>query len=147
MMAARDPGTGLLDQPATFWIALVLATALGAFLRLSDLAAPSLWVDEFFTIARAGSDPLHWTNAVGYLPSRITLALHDAQLARIGLANIEEWQALGVSEYAARLGPAVIGVATIPLLGLLARPLVGGGAAAIAALLLALSPWHLYASQ
>ena len=147
MSAASEPEPGLLDRPAAFWVALLLATGIGAWLRLSDLSSPSLWVDEFFTIARAGGDPLHWTNALGYLPSRATLALTGAQLGQLGLANIEQWRALGVSEWGARLGPALVGIASIPLLGLLARPLVGGGAAGVAMLLLALSPWHLYASQ
>jgi hypothetical protein len=147
MNSERDPGPGLLEHPATFWVALLLATALGTWLRLHQLASPSLWVDEFFTIARAGSDPLHWTSAFGYLPTRATLALHGADLARLGLANVEQWQSLGVTEYHARLGPAWAGALAIPVLALLARPLVGGGAAAVAALLLALSPWHLYASQ
>jgi hypothetical protein len=147
MSADREPDPGLLDRPAAFWAALVLATGIGAWLRLSDLASPSLWVDEFFTIARAGGDPLHWTNALGYLPSRVTLALSGAQLGSIGLANVEHWRELGVSEAAARLGPCLVGLITIPVLGLMARPLAGGGAAGLAMLLLAFSPWHLYASQ
>jgi hypothetical protein len=147
MRAAREAGTGVLEHPATFWLALVLATAVGAWVRFTSLEAPSLWVDEFFTIARAGRDPLHWTSALGYLPSRFTLWWQDAELARIGLDNVEQWRELGVTELGARLGPCFVGLLSIPILGLLARPVVGGGVAAVATLLLAVAPWHLYSSQ
>lgn len=147
MRAAREAGTGVLDHPATFWFVLALAIAVGAWARLTSLEAPSLWVDEFFTIARAGRDPLHWTSALGYLPSRFTLWWQGAELARIGLDNVEQWRELGVTERGARLGPCFVGLLSLPILGLLARPVVGGGVAAVATGLLALAPWHLYSSQ
>jgi hypothetical protein len=148
----QDPTTattraGLLERTWVFWALLAAATAAGAALRLSGLERPSLWVDEFFTIARAGAEPSHWSRALGYLPTRFTLWLAGADLASIDLANVAQWPALGVSERAARLGPCWIGVASVPILGLLARPVVGSGAAALAALLLAITPWHLYWSQ
>ncbi|MBW2361416.1 MAG: glycosyltransferase family 39 protein [Deltaproteobacteria bacterium] len=139
--------TGLLDRSWFFWGALLAATLVGAALRLHGLDSPSLWVDEFFTIARSGREPLHWTSAFGYAPTRATLAWHGAELGRIGLDNIREWQALGVTERAARLGPCWIGIVSIPILGLAARSIVGNGAAAVATVLLALAPWHVYWSQ
>jgi len=137
----------LLDAPWAFWGLLLGATLLGAAIRLTGLERPSFWVDEFYTIARAGIEPLHWTQSFGYLPTRFTLWLDGAELGRIYLANISEWPALGVSEAAARLGPCWVGILSLPLLGLLARPVVGGGAAGVAVLLLAITPWHLYWSQ
>jgi hypothetical protein len=65
---------------------LVVATVLGAGLRLHGLEKPSLWVDEFFTIARAGSEDLHWINAFGYPPTRFSLWLHGAELRTSGRA-------------------------------------------------------------
>jgi hypothetical protein len=138
---------GLLERPWVFWTMLVAATVLGAALRFYGLEKPSFWDDEFFTIARAGRDPLHWTSAFGYLPTGATLWLQGAELGRIGLDNIAEWKKLGVTEWGARLGPCWIGVLSIPILGLAARPVVGSGAAMVATLLLALSPWHVYWSQ
>jgi hypothetical protein len=138
---------GLLERTWVFWALLAAATAVGALLRLHGLDKPSLWVDEFFTIARAGNEPTHWSRAAGYLPTRFSLWLAGADLAHIDLANVVQWPALGVSERAARLGPCWIGIASVPILGVLARGVVGPGVAALAALLVAITPWHLYWSQ
>ena len=147
MAVDRTARAGLPDRAWTFWSLLAVATGLGAFLRLHGLDRPSFWVDEFFTIGRVGTDELHWTNALGYLPTRLSLWLHGADLGAISLATISDWPALGVSERGARLGAAWVGVLSVPVLGLLARPVFGGGAAGAAALLLAILPWHLYWSQ
>jgi hypothetical protein len=126
---------------------LVLATVVGAALRLYRLDAPSFWVDEFFTIARSGAAELSWIQFVGYLPTKLSLALHGADLGRISFDNIAEWPSLGVSEQAARLGACWVGIVTLPILALLIRPVAGGGVAGITVLLIALTPWHLYWSQ
>jgi len=139
--------SGLLDRSWAFWWMLVAATALGAALRLFRLGEPSFWVDEFFTISRAGSDYLPWTHFVGYLPTKLSLWFHGADLGRISLDNIAEWPSFGVSERAARLGACWVGIATIPILALLTRPVAGGGVAGVSALLIAITPWHLYWSQ
>jgi predicted membrane-bound mannosyltransferase len=65
-----------------------------------------------------------------------------AALRLYGLDNIAQWQALGVSERAARLGACWVGIATVPILGFLTRTVAGASA-----LLLAITPWHLYWSQ
>jgi hypothetical protein len=137
----------LLEARWAFFLMLALATAIGAWLRLHALDQPSFWVDEFFTISRAGRDPLSWQRWIGYLPTQASLWLHGARLSEIGLDNIESWQALGVTERAARLGACWVGIATIPLLGLAARAVVGGGVAGLSVLLLSISPWHVYWSQ
>jgi hypothetical protein len=126
---------------------VLAATVVGAVLRLHGLEKPSFWVDEFFTIARSGRHYLPWTHAVGYLPTQFSLWLHGADLGRIALDNITDWQALGVSERAARLGACWVGIATVPILGLLTRSVAGGGVAGVSALLVAITPWHLYWSQ
>lgn len=147
MSEAATERRGLLDEPWAFWALLAAATALGAFLRLHGLGAPSFWVDEFFTIGRTGNEALHVAQALGYLPSWLTLRLAGAELAQVSLSNIAEWQALGVTEHAARLGPCLVGIASIPVLAWLARPVAGSGVAALTALLVAITPWHLYWSQ
>jgi hypothetical protein len=139
--------SGLLDEPWMFWTMLVTATLLGAALRLHGLGRPSFWVDEFFTIGRTGTDALHWAQALGYLPTWLTLWQGGADLSQISLSNIPEWQALGVSERAARLGPCWVGIVSVPILALLARPVAGSGVAGVSALLVAITPWHLYWSQ
>ncbi len=144
---ASTPPPDLLDASWTFWAIVGVATLIGAWLRLHALGEPSFWVDEFFTIGRTGLDPVSWQRWIGYLPSKLSLALHGAELSRITLDNIESWPSLGVTERAARLGPCWVGIVTIPIVALLARGVVGGGVAGIATLLLAITPWHLYWSQ
>lgn len=139
--------SGPLETSWAFWTMLAAATVLGAALRLHGLEKPSFWVDEFFTISRAGRGELLWTDALGYLPTRLSLWLHGADLGRIDLLNIVEWPGLGVSELAARLGPCWVGILTVPILGLLARGVVGSGVAGASALLVAITPWHLFSSQ
>jgi hypothetical protein len=135
-------------EPAwLFWALVGLATLLAATLRLHGIDSPSLWVDEFFSIGRAGVDHLHWTYALGYQPTRLSLWLTGADLGQVSLDNIVRWQALGVTERGARLGPAWVGIASVPLLGLLARPVLGGAVAGVAALFLAIVPYHIYWSQ
>lgn len=138
---------GILDRSWAFWTMLAVATVLGAALRLFRLDEPSFWVDEFFTVARSGTHYLPWTHYVGYLPTKLSLWLHGAELGRISLENIAEWPSLGVSEGAARLGACWVGILTVPILGLLARPVAGGGVAGSLALLLAITPWNLYWAQ
>ncbi len=138
---------GLLERAWAFWAMVLVATVVGAVLRLYGLEKPSFWVDEFFTIARSGRHYLPWTHAVGYLPTQFSLWLHGADLGRIALDNITDWPALGVSERAARLGACWVGIATVPILGLLTRSVAGGGVAGVSALLVAITPWHLYWSQ
>jgi hypothetical protein len=149
MRVAEDTAErgGLLDEAWMFWAMLAAATALAAALRLHGLGRPSFWVDEFFTIGRTGTDALHWAQVLGYLPTWLTLWLDGADLARVSLGNITEWQELGITERAARLGPCWVGIATVPILALLARPVAGSGVAGVSALLLAITPWHLYWSQ
>jgi uncharacterized membrane protein len=53
----------------------------------------------------------------------------------------------GDGEISIRLPSVIFGVASVPLVAMLARRIFGGRAALLAALLLALSPPHLWASQ
>jgi 4-amino-4-deoxy-L-arabinose transferase-like glycosyltransferase len=54
---------------------------------------------------------------------------------------------LGVNEWSARVVPAVIGVLSIPILYLPVKRLFGSRVALLAALFLAVSPWHITWSQ
>jgi hypothetical protein len=110
---------------------VLLITAAAAVLRLARLGEWSLWVDEVLTIDRAeglGSLAfLRWTPT--HVLTRIAVELQ------------------GVSEWSARLAPALIGTAAIPLLYVLFLRFVDRIAATIAVGWLALCPWHLYWSQ
>lgn len=119
--------------------AAVLGTilALGAFLRLEGLGRESLWHDEAWTasIIRKG-------------PGRLLEHLHhrDAHPPLYYLL-LQTFSFLGTSEAALRFPSALAGIAAIPLLYRLVSRLYGSAPAALAALLLAISPAHVYFSQ
>lgn len=139
------------STPRWFPIALLLATVLGAGLRLYDLGAPSLVSDELHTLRDVGNyashPPLYKPKVLGYMPTALGLWLQGVSPVGIDPARFETWRGLGVTEARARLASAVLGVLAIPLLGWASLGLLGVRAAAILALLLALAPWHLYWSQ
>lgn len=103
--------------------------ALG--MRLFDLGRWSLWIDEVYEI--------HYAQEAMRNLSAIT---RPSLLVIGGLIS-----SLGVSEWSARLGPALIGVLSIILLFFPFRKLFGRWTALLAVVLIALSPWHLHWSQ
>lgn len=109
---------------------VLLATAL----RFYKLGEWSFWVDEIYTIERARSN-FSLGAILKYWPP-ISIILTGAVL-----------QATGISEYSARLVAAIVGALSVPILYLPTRRLLGPAVALTAALLLAVSPWHLYWSQ
>jgi mannosyltransferase len=114
--------------------ALVAITLLASLLRFYQLGAWSFWTDEIFTVGRAQSS-LNLDTIIGTWPP-ISILLTGGAL-----------KLLGVSEWTARLVPAIIGIASIPVLYWPTRNMLGITNARVAVLLLAISPWHLYWSQ
>ena len=104
---------------------------IAAVLRFYKLGEWSFWGDEAFTLS---------TKEDGFNYSFLRRSL-ASDLIRLTTAY------LGVSEWNARLVPALIGILTIPLTYFPTRRLFGTGTALLAALFLAISPWHLYWSQ
>ncbi|HZN69615.1 MAG TPA: glycosyltransferase family 39 protein [Tepidisphaeraceae bacterium] len=123
------------DAPAgpsrQWWVALLCITAAAAALRLFAVSRHSFWYDEAVTAAVAeqsvgslftgetkdnGNPPLYWI------------------LARFWML------AFGNSEVAMRSLPVILGVASVPVMGLLGRRLLGPAAGLAAAALLAVSP-------
>lgn len=119
----------LLFKNRTIFQALVLLgiTAAAAALRFFQLGEWSFWGDELITVRRA-------------LNLSDTLSL---SILSIGYTL----QALGTDEWTARLAPALFGVLAIPIFYFLVRKIFGPFIAVATALLLAVSPWHLYWSQ
>jgi 4-amino-4-deoxy-L-arabinose transferase-like glycosyltransferase len=105
---------------------LLAITLLAASLRLNRLGDWSLWGDEEFTL-RFADDGFR-------VPFSSTLIFWTVR-------------ALGVSEWSGRLVPALIGIATVPVLYLPVRRIFGKSVALVSSLLLAVSTWHLYWSQ
>jgi 4-amino-4-deoxy-L-arabinose transferase-like glycosyltransferase len=100
-------------------------------LRFYALGEWSFWGDEYITVRRA-------LGIFGTNLSNLNVSLAATNLA------LNFW---GVSEWSARLVAAVIGVLTVPVLYYFAAKVFGWRVAAIASLLLAVSPWHIYWSQ
>ncbi len=121
----------LWARPYSQYIALAAIVLLAAALRFFKLGAWSFWIDEIFT-----------TNATRYLRYWSIVRLPITLILVRGSLNL-----FGLSEWSARLAPALIGIVTIPILYFPIRRIFDTGVALIAVLLLALSPWHLYWSQ
>jgi dolichyl-phosphate-mannose-protein mannosyltransferase len=138
------------DRPGVrlFWLYLAIITVLAGGMRLYQLGDYSLWEDELFSVRSAASlDKEQLSKRIGQLPTRLSLTLDGADLSKVNWDNVASWRSLGVEPFGARLGPCLIGILSIPLLGWAGRRLLGDRASLIAALLLTVSPWHLFWSQ
>lgn len=121
------------------WL-LGFTTALAAVLRFAILDQESLWFDEAFSVSVAQWNPLHVIFNLTQIGLRSTdrnlfhLLLHYAQL-------------LSHSEYAIRGVSALSGVLTVLAVYGLGARLFGRQVGLLAALLMALSPMHLWYSR
>lgn len=111
-------------------VALAVLVALLRFVRLADW---SLWIDESLTWTdwHVGLEGGEIKNPAGYWL----------------IAQAVRWCGGVPDEYALRILPAIVGVATVPLTWLAFRRHAGELRASGAALLLAASSWHVYWSQ
>lgn len=137
----RSRIVGLLTKPRAQYLWLGLITLFAAALRFYKLAEWSFWIDEIFTVNHALS---HY--------SSIDLILENIPPTRnwIPISIMLTAQALklgGINEWSARLSSAVIGTIAIPVLYFPTRRIFDARVALIAALLLAVSPWHIFWSQ
>ena len=115
----------------TTTLALAAATALGGVLRFYKLGEWSFWIDEVITLRQA--EPL----------DVLDVFQQPAYRALTGSAL----DLFGVSEWSARMVPALVGVITIPVLYFIARRIFDDRVAMISSFLLAIAPWHIYWSQ
>jgi 4-amino-4-deoxy-L-arabinose transferase-like glycosyltransferase len=124
-------GRGVASSAAALVLVLALVIAAGAGLRFFRLGQKSLWVDEAIScvLASTGHDPVE-------LPPLYFRLLG----LTMELAGSEE-------EWALRLLSALCGIAAIPLIFLLGREAGDRWTGAAAALILALSPYHVQISQ
>src|SRR5690606_40994372 len=98
-----------LDRPRVQFVALAIIVAIAAFLRFYKLGAWSFWGDEMLTI-------IDVPDGFNYELLRRSLMLSTI------LAVIGE---LGVSEWSARLAPALVGVLSVPVLYYTVRRMLG----------------------
>lgn len=115
---------------------LALLTLLAAGLRLPQLGVQSLWFDEAATwsqVNRTFLDMLSDTVSDNYPP----------------LYNTVTWlfvQVLGEAEWVLRLPAALFGIALVPMAYVLGTRVAGRSAGQLAALLIALSAFHIWYS-
>lgn len=142
------------QTPVKFSKWLLLITLLAAALRLLWLSQPSIWLDEIFSVrdaVRIFQNPVVSTiekvRIIGYLPMTLGLYLSGVDLGQIDSTSPSMWLAQGVTPWALRIVPALIGIITIPLLAIASRRILGARTTLVLVLLLAVAPWHIYWSQ
>jgi mannosyltransferase len=123
------------------YLLLAAVTLLALLLRVYKLGEWSFWIDEIFTINRAQAQYASFESMLRNIPP------HTNWVPVSLLATSAALKTLGVSEWTARLAPAVIGILTIPILYFPTKRIFGTRVALISALLLAVSPWHVTWSQ
>ena len=130
--------------PASFALVLVIASAVGLFLRLQDIRTESFWSDEV--------TQLEWTDQPlgAFLSQRWERA--DPPLNEIIVwtwnNGLRTWAPqLAANEAAVRAPALLFGVMTIPAIGIAAAAAFGRWPGTLAALLLATNPHHVRYSQ
>lgn len=122
--------------------ALALVTGLGLLARLYRLPSQSVWHDEFLALCHFNAPDLsrHLALMDLYMPLNMKSPLYYV---------LQYWFARHVSDslLALRLMAVAFGVLCIPMLFLLVRRICGGRPALFAALLLAVSPQHVWYAQ
>ncbi|HSM56417.1 MAG TPA: glycosyltransferase family 39 protein, partial [Candidatus Sulfomarinibacteraceae bacterium] len=120
----------------TFYLvlAVVSTVVLGSALRLYGLGDWSFWIEEHHSLKHA-ANLRSFTDVVTSMRPVFFLLLKPV------------FAMYGVSEWSARLLPALIGTLSIPYIFWEVRRLFGRWPAIVTALMLAIAPWHIYWSQ
>jgi 4-amino-4-deoxy-L-arabinose transferase-like glycosyltransferase len=117
---------------------ITLLTLAGAWFRLLHIGTKSLWLDEGATVALARMAWPHFVHGWWY---------GEASFQGAFFLLMRGWLHPGQSEAWVRLPAAIFGIASIPVIYVVARKLVGLRAALASAAILAFSPTHVYYSQ
>ncbi len=134
----HDEKVGPFTRRQLGW--MLLFTMVGAVLRLYSIGSWSLWVDEAHTFRDVTiSLDQFWTRGTSNYPLSFLLVRSVAEWFGVGATDL--------TEEVMRLPFAFFGIASIPAVAVVARGMVGSQSALLAALFLALSPWHIYWSQ
>lgn len=136
----------------TYWRSLAAISLIGLALRLWDLGGISVWGDEIYGAREALNlyrlDIVHSLEGmVGHLAVLLGLLASGADVQSVESSDFGAFRGAGITSSALRLGPAIIGSLTIPMAGVMSRRFLGRRESLVLALLLAISPWHLYWSQ
>ncbi len=139
-MVTYKDRSGLSGRIRWHLVAVAAIVALAAGLRFYALAQESLWFDEAFSVSVAQWNPQH----VIFDLTRLGLRTTDRNLFHLMLHY-----ALGVSrsEVGVRFIPALSGVLSVVAIYAVGKRLFGLPIALLAALLLAISPVHVWYSR
>jgi len=124
-------------EEATPWLVSFI-TLIGAGLRVLQLDTKGMWLDETFSVWMANhnvADMLQWIVKIDQHPPLYYLLLHY-------------WIAhYGDTPHYVRLLSVLFGVSTIPIIYLIGKRMSGVVMGLAAAVILALSPYHIYFAQ
>lgn len=116
---------------------IITFTVLAFGLRLYRLDAQSLWWDELYTVASMALP----------LPEMVDNLFDDRVHLPLYFLLMQAWGEIGRGELIVRYFSVLCGVLTIPLIYQTGRLLGGVSVGVLAALLLAVSPFHIWYSQ
>jgi mannosyltransferase len=134
----KQTASARVTTSTTAILPLALLTMVAAWLRLSYLGSKSLWLDEGATVALARASWQHfaWVWWHG-----------EANLQTVYFLLMRGWIHGGLSEAWLRLPSALFGIASVPLMYIVARRFAPNGVALASAALLTFSPAHVYYSR
>jgi 4-amino-4-deoxy-L-arabinose transferase-like glycosyltransferase len=133
-MQAQIITNRLFSKTHLFWLLLIIF--IGIFLRLYNLGKQSLWLDEAYSVTMAGDlNKLWFEQIMDSNPPLYYSLLHF-------------WiHICGKTEFAIRLLSLIFGIFLIPLIFFVGDSIFDKNTGIYAALLVAISPIHIYYSQ
>ena len=140
IIRASQPPAASQNRTLARWTPFILAgiTAVGFILRVWEIGAKGLWLDEAFSVWlgwKPLSELLAWVVKIDQHPPLYYTLLHF--WIKIAGDNPDD----------VRMLSAILGTLTIPVMFLLGRRLMGTTVGLLAALILALSPFHVRFAQ
>jgi 4-amino-4-deoxy-L-arabinose transferase-like glycosyltransferase len=127
------------------YLLLGVITILALVLRFYKLSEWSFWIDELFTIRDAFNH-----NTIPIEDVYLIDPQQDYGFSFISITLIMiRWvlTSFGITEFNARIIPALFGFLSIPLFFFPLRRMIGQTIAIITVFFLAISPWHMFLSQ
>ena len=130
-------GSGPLRASRADWLALALICLVAGVLRLLELDRQSLWMDEVLTVMSSRTSPA----------SILLDPPVDPNIPPLYYLLMWALRSMGDGEAALRLPSVVAGALSVPLMYVVAASWLGRSIGLLSALLLAVSPIHVWYSQ
>jgi 4-amino-4-deoxy-L-arabinose transferase-like glycosyltransferase len=130
---------------AVIYLLLSAITILALFLRFYKLGEWSFWIDELFTIRDAFNHNTISIQDVYLIDPQQDYGFSFFSISLILVRGV--LTTFGITEFNARIIPALLGSLSIPIFFLPLRKMIGSKVALVAVFFLAISPWHMFLSQ